>query len=63
MLVHVARLMLGWKLGGKAWPHPFFDRATRGPSHPVTTLAPAERDALRAKCGPQPAVVGAQGST
>ncbi len=56
MLAHTVRLLLGWKLGGKAWPHPFFDRATRAPSHPVTTLSPGERQALRAKCGPTPSV-------
>lgn len=62
MLAHALRLMLGWKLGGKTWPHPFFDHATRAPSYPVSTLAPNERAALRAKCGPNPSIVGAQGS-
>ncbi|WP_437815236.1 DUF6151 family protein [Sorangium sp. So ce1078] len=46
---------LGWKLGGKAWPHPFFDRASGNPKHPVTVLSRAERDALRPLCGPRPA--------
>ncbi|XYH92921.1 hypothetical protein ACMHYB_34315 [Sorangium sp. So ce1128] len=46
---------LGWKLGGKAWPHPFFDRASGNPKHPVTVLSQAERDALRPLCGPRPA--------
>ena len=36
--------VLGWKIGGKAWPHPFFDRATRAPSRPVTIVSPAERE-------------------
>jgi hypothetical protein len=63
LLAHVIRLLLGWKLSGKTWPHPFFDRSTRAPSHPVTTLAPSEREALRPKCGPTPGIVGAQGST
>lgn len=57
LIAHVLRLMLGWKLRGKAWPHPFFDRATQAPSHPVTILSPEEREALRAKCGPSPSVV------
>ena len=57
LIAHALRLMLGWKLGGKAWPHPFFDCATRAPSHPVTTLSPDEREALRAKCGPNPTAV------
>ncbi len=59
MMAHVVRLMLGWKLGGGAWPHPFFDRASGGPSHPVTVLSRAERDALRPKCGPNPTSVAA----
>ena len=46
--------MIGWKLRGRAWPHPYFDTATGGPSHPVTILTRGERDALRAKCGPRP---------
>ena len=49
------RKVLGWKLGGKTWPHPFFDRATRAPSHPVAVLSPEEREALRPLCGPRPA--------
>ena len=52
LIAHGLRLMLGWKLRGKAWPHPFFDRATQAPSHPVIILSPEEREALRAKCGP-----------
>jgi hypothetical protein len=56
MMAHALRLMIGWKLMGKTWPHPFFDRATRAPSHPVTTLSAADREALRAKCGPNPTV-------
>jgi hypothetical protein len=51
--------ILAWKVTGKAWPHPFFDRATRTPSHPVTTLSAREREALRAKCGPHPAATAA----
>ena len=57
---HIARalrLMLGWKLRGQTWPHPYFDRATRKPSRPVSVLSPAERDALRPLCGPRGAAV------
>jgi hypothetical protein len=54
MIAHALRLMLGWKLLGKAWPHPFFERTTRLPSHPVTILSRDEREALRARCGPNP---------
>jgi hypothetical protein len=54
----VARMigkLLGWKLRGATWPHPFFDRTTRAPKYAVTTLTPAERDALRPLCGPNAA--------
>jgi len=44
--------VLGWRLRGKTWPHPFFDRARRTPHFPLTTLSPQEREALRALCGP-----------
>ncbi|MBN2196725.1 MAG: hypothetical protein JW751_28205 [Polyangiaceae bacterium] len=57
-LIHMLVRVVGWKLRGKAWPHPFFDRTTGAPSHPVTTLTPAERAALRPKCGPNPTVPG-----
>lgn len=55
LLAHVIPLVLGWKISGKTWPHPFFDRATRAPSRLLTTLSPAEREALRPLCGPRPA--------
>jgi hypothetical protein len=55
LLVRTIRKLLGWKLRGKAWPHPFFDRASGNPKHPVTVLSTAERDALRSLCGPRPA--------
>jgi hypothetical protein len=47
--------MVGWKLRGQTWPHPFFDRATRSPAYPITVLSKDERDALRPLCGPRPA--------
>jgi hypothetical protein len=59
LIADVMRRILGWKLTGKTWPHPFFDRATRAPSYPVTTLSSAEREALRAKCGPHPTAMAA----
>jgi hypothetical protein len=52
MIGRMLRMLLGWKLSGKSWPNPFFDRATQAPSYPITTLSPDEREALRAKCGP-----------
>jgi hypothetical protein len=52
-VVMVGRV-IGWRLKGGAWPHPFFDRRTHAPCCPVTILTKAERDALRPKCGPHP---------
>lgn len=56
LLMRALGLVLGWRLRGRTWPHPYFDRATRTPRHPVATLSRAERDALRPLCGPHPAV-------
>lgn len=56
MIARLARLLLGWKLGGKAWPHPFYDRTTGNPRHGLVTLPPSEREALRRFCGPRPAL-------
>lgn len=55
LLARAIAMVLGWKLRGKTWPHPFFDRASGSPRYPVTVLSPAERDALRPLCGPRPA--------
>ena len=55
MIVRTVRKMFGWKLSGKTWPHPFFERGSDAPKYPVTVLPAAERTALRAKCGPRPA--------
>lgn len=55
LLLRMLGKMLAWKLRGRTWPHPFFDRARREPTYPVTVLPPAEREALRARCGPRPA--------
>ena len=45
-------MVLGWRLSGQVWPHPFYERATGAPSRPLTVLSPAEREALRPLCGP-----------
>ena len=59
-MLRVLGLVAGWRLGGKTWPHPFFDRATRAASRPLTVLMREERAALRPLCGPRPsASVGA----
>jgi hypothetical protein len=47
--------VLGWRLRGKTWPHPFFKRATREPIYPLSVLSPDERAALRPLCGPHTA--------
>jgi hypothetical protein len=47
-------LMLGWRLRGQTWPHPYFDRATRKPTRPLSIVTKAEREALRPLCGPRP---------
>lgn len=40
--------VLSWRLAGRAWPHPFFDRRTGRPAYPVTILSTEERARLRA---------------
>jgi hypothetical protein len=57
-LVRSFFLIIGWRLSGKAWPHPYFDRATGQPIPPVTVLTPESRDALRPFCGPNPTARG-----
>lgn len=52
-LVRTIGMILGWKIRGRAWPHPFFDRATGEPKFPVTVLSRAERDAASKSCGPR----------
>jgi hypothetical protein len=55
-IVHIVAKVFSWKLAGKTWPHPFFDKATRAPQYPVTILERAEREALRSRCGPNPKI-------
>jgi hypothetical protein len=55
LILHALGLILGWRLRGQTWPHPYFSRATRAPSHPLATLSRTEREALRPLCGPHPA--------
>lgn len=54
LILRALRSILGWRLRGQTWPHPFYEESTRKPTHPVTVLTKPERDALRAKCGPRP---------
>lgn len=56
----IARMLgkvLGWKLGGQTWPHPFFDQATKAPKHKVALIERSQREALRGLCGPHAAKV------
>jgi hypothetical protein len=53
LYARVARRVLGWRLSGQTWPHPFFDRTTRAPARPLHVLSPVEREALRPMCGPR----------
>jgi hypothetical protein len=54
LLLRAIGKILGWRLGGKVWPHPFFKRDVGAPVYPVHVLSPGERDALRPLCGPHP---------
>jgi len=54
LMVRAIGMVLGWRVRGRTWPHPFFERTPPAPKFPVTTLSPAERDALRSLCGPHP---------
>jgi hypothetical protein len=54
LLLRVLRLVLGWRLTGKTWPHPFFERDSGAPRYPVIVLSREQRDALRPLCGPRP---------
>jgi len=54
-MARAIRKVLGWRLRGLHWPHPFFALNTRTPIYPLTVLSPSEREALRALCGPNPA--------
>ena len=40
-------MVLGWRLRGQAWPHPYFERDSRVPIYPLTVLSGAQREALR----------------
>jgi hypothetical protein len=55
LLLRAIGKVLGWRLRGKVWPHPFFQPRTREPIYPLTVLSPEQREALRGLCGPKPA--------
>jgi hypothetical protein len=55
LMIRAIRKVLGWRVRGETWPHPFFERHARAPIYPVTILSRGEREALRPLCGPGPA--------
>ena len=55
LLLRAIGKVLGWRLRGKTWPHPFFAQGKQEPVYPVTVLSEEERDALRPLCGPRAA--------
>jgi hypothetical protein len=54
LLARAIRKVLGWKVRGKTWPHPYFDRATKNPTRPISIVPRDDREALRELCGPRP---------
>jgi hypothetical protein len=62
LLLGIAARLLRWRLSGQTWPHPFFDRETRSPRFPITTLSATERESLRPLCGPQPLAINTRRS-
>jgi len=56
VLLRAITRVLGWRLRGRAWPHPFFHLKTREPIYPLKVLSQDQREALRPLCGPRPAM-------
>jgi hypothetical protein len=56
VLLRVIAKVVGWRLRGQSWPHPFYRQKDPAPIHPVTVLSPERREALRRYCGPNPTV-------
>lgn len=54
LVARTAWRILGWKLGGKTWPHPYFEPGALEPRYPVTILTRVERETARSRSGPQP---------
>ena len=50
-LARTIRMILGWKLRGRAWPHPYFDRSQPEPKFPVRVLSRDERETARKSRG------------
>lgn len=56
LMARAIRMVLGWRIRGQTWPHPFFERTPRTPRFPLTILSDGEREGLRPLCGPRPSV-------
>jgi hypothetical protein len=54
LAARAARMVVGWRLRGQAWPHPFFKRETRAPIYRLSVLSHSQRESLRQFCGPHP---------
>jgi hypothetical protein len=54
LMLRAIGMVLGWRIRGRTWPHPYFEQSTRTPIYPVTILSNAQREALRPLCGPRP---------
>jgi hypothetical protein len=54
LLARAICMVLGWRVRGQAWPHPFFNRDTRAPIYPLSVLSRSQRESLRRFCGPHP---------
>ncbi len=52
LIARTIRLLLGWKIGRRSWPHPFFEKKARKPRFEMIVLTKEEREALRPLCGP-----------
>lgn len=50
-LARTAGMILGWKVRGRAWPHPYFDRSSGEPRFQVRVLSREERAAARKAAG------------
>jgi hypothetical protein len=52
LIARSLRMVLGWRLFGRTWPDPFFDRATRAPSFTVAVPPGARGTASAVRSGP-----------
>jgi hypothetical protein len=57
LLMRAGYMVLGWRMRGQTWPHPFFTRDTRAPIYPLTVLSSPQRESLRRFCGPAGEVI------